>query len=149
MSRLEKEIKTIPGIDIKVNTIIISVLSGFEDFSNAKKVTSFLGICPKESGSSVRGRRKISKGGNGTIRKILYFPTMNAIQHNKKIRDVYNRLIENHKLKKVALITPMRKLLLIAHAVYKNRVKFLNNADEKIIGMERFMLDNCLLQLQA
>jgi hypothetical protein len=56
---------------------------------------------------------------------------MNAIQNNKKIRDVYNRLIENHKPKKVALIAAMRKLLLIAHVVYKNKAEFLDNADEK------------------
>jgi transposase len=106
--------------------------------TNRAQITALVRLDPtrKESGTSVRGRRKISKSGNRNIRKILYFPTMNAIQNNKKIRDVYNRLIENHKLKKVALVATMRKLFLIAHAVYKNRVKFLNNADEKIIRME-------------
>jgi hypothetical protein len=34
------------------------------------------------------------------------------------------RLIENHKPKKLALIAAMRKLVLIAHAVYKNKVEF-------------------------
>lgn len=113
----------------------IALLYLFKNYkdTNRAQITALVGLDPtrKESVTSVRGRRKISKSGNKTIRKILYFPTMNAIQNNKKIRGVYNRLIENHKPKKVALIAAMRKLLLIAHAVYKNKVEFLDNADEK------------------
>jgi len=70
------------------------------------------------------GKRKISKSGNGTVRKILYFPTLAVINYNKRIKTVYKRLINNHKSKKVALIAAMRKLLLIAHAIYKNKVEF-------------------------
>ncbi|NIA23704.1 MAG: hypothetical protein GWP03_06065 [Proteobacteria bacterium] len=55
------------------------------------------------------------------MRKILYFPTMCAIQYNKRIGKFYNRLVENHKPKKVALIAAMRKLVLIAHAIYKSK----------------------------
>jgi len=33
-------------------------------------------------------------------------------------------LLENHKLKKVALIATVKKMVLIAHAVYVNKVPF-------------------------
>ena len=81
-------------------------------------------LVKKESGTSISGRRKISKSGNRTVRKILYFPTLAAISYNKRIKAVYESLINNHKSKKVALIAAMRKLVLIAHAVYKNKVEF-------------------------
>lgn len=42
-----KLLKTIPGIGTKTNAAIISILSSFENFPSAKKVTSFLGISPK------------------------------------------------------------------------------------------------------
>jgi len=58
------------------------------------------------------------------VRKILYFPTLNAIIHNERVKAVYERLIKNHKPKKLALIAAMRKLVLIAHAIYKNKVGF-------------------------
>lgn len=106
----------------------VSLLYLFKNYKNTNRsqITALTGLDPtrKESGSSVRGRRKISKGGNGTIRKILYFPTMNAIQHNKQIKLFYNRLVENHKPKKLALIAAMRKLLLTAHAVYMSKKPF-------------------------
>ena len=78
----------------------------------------------KESGTSISGGRKISKSGNGTVRKILYFPTLAAISYNKRIKAIYERLINNHKSKKVVIIAAMRKLVLIAHAIYKNKVEF-------------------------
>jgi len=110
----------------------ISLLYLFKNYKNTNRsqITALIGLDPikKESGSSVRGRRKISKGGNGIVRKIFYFPTMNAIQHNKQIKSFYNRLVENHKPKKVALIAAMRKLLLIAHAVYTSKKPFYEQA---------------------
>lgn len=58
------------------------------------------------------------------VRKVLYFPTLSAIQHNSKIRTFYERLVANHKPKKLAVIASMRKLVLIARAVYKNKTPY-------------------------
>jgi transposase len=139
MSRLEKEIKgilakefsdrykllkTIPGIGIKMNAIIISVLSGFEDFSNAKKVTSFLGICPKESGSSVKGKGSISKKGNSYIRKTLFMCTLSAIRFNKPCRDLYERLKAKGKVWKQIAIAVANKLIRQAFGVLRSGLAF-------------------------
>jgi len=106
----------------------LSLLMFFRTYKDTSRseITALAGLDPTriESGISVRGRRKISKGGNGTVRKILYFPVLNCIQHNRKIRIFYERLIMNHKVKKLAVIAAMRKLLLIAHAVYKSKIPY-------------------------
>ena len=116
---------TIPGIG-KVSAISLLYLFKNYEHTNRSQITALVGLDPtrKESGTSVSSRSKISKSGSGVVRKILYFPTMSAIKYNKKIRVFYNRLIENHKPKKLALIAAMRKLVLIAHAIYKNKVEF-------------------------
>ena len=116
---------TIPGIG-KISAIaLLYLFKNYKD-TNRSQITALVGLDPtrKESGTSISGRRKISKSGNGTVRKILYFPTLTAINYNKRIKTVYERLINNHKSKKVALIAAMRKLVLIAHAIYKNKVAF-------------------------
>lgn len=116
---------TIPSIG-KVSAIaLLYLFKNYKD-TNRSQITALVGLDPtrKESGTSISGRRKISKSGNGIVRKILYFPTLNAIRYNKKIKTVYERLVENHKHKKLALIAAMRKLVLIAHAIYKNKVGF-------------------------
>jgi transposase len=105
---------TIPGIG-KVSAIsLLYLFKNYKD-TNRSQITALVGIDPtrKESGTSISGRRKISKNGNGTVRKILYFPTLNAIIYNKRVKAVYERLINHHKPKKLALIAAMRKLVLI------------------------------------
>lgn len=58
------------------------------------------------------------------MRKCLYMPTLCCIKHNHKISVFYERLVLKHKPKKVAVIAAMRKLLLIAHAIYKNKTVY-------------------------
>ena len=58
------------------------------------------------------------------MRKSLYMPTLVSIQHNHKIKVFYERLVSKHKPKKAAIIASMRKLLLVAHAIYKNKTVY-------------------------
>jgi transposase len=125
ISRDYENLLTIPGIG---KICAITLLAFFRTYGETKRseITALVGLDPtrKESGTSVNGRRKISKGGNKRVRKVLYFPTLSAIQHNSKIRTFYERLVANHKPKKLAVIASMRKLVLIAHAVYKNKTPY-------------------------
>jgi transposase len=124
---------TIPGIGEKSAIALIYLFTKYKN-TNRSEITALTGLDPtrKESGISVRGSRRISKSGSRTVRKILYIATMNAIQHNETIKAFYDRLVnEKHKLKKVALIASMRKLLLIAHAVYKNNTAYMNYYKDK------------------
>lgn len=116
---------TIKGIGRVSAISLLALFKTYRDTSR-NEITALAGLDPTrtESGTSVRGRRKISKGGSSTVRKILYFPALNCIQHNKRVRVFYERLIGNHKPKKLAVIAVMRKLLLVAHAVYTSGVPY-------------------------
>ena len=106
----------------------ISLLVLFHTYpsTNRKQITALIGLDPiqKQSGTSVQGRSRISKNGNQMMRKCLYMPTLVSIQYNHKIKVFYERLVLKHKPKKVAVIACMRKLLLIAHAIYKNKTVY-------------------------
>ena len=94
--------------------------------TNRKQITALIGLDPvqRQSGTSVHGRSRISKHGNQVMRKCLYMPTLVSIRYNQKIKVFYDRLVSKHKPKKVAVIACMRKLLLIAHAIYKNKTVY-------------------------
>jgi transposase len=47
---------------------------------------------------------------------------LSAIQHNRRIRSFYDRLVERGKAKKKALVACMRKLLVIPLASVKNQI---------------------------
>jgi len=55
-------LKSIPRIGLKTALFLIVITDGFDKFENASQLCSYVGITPtiRESGSSVRGRSRIS-----------------------------------------------------------------------------------------
>jgi len=93
-NKIEK-ITTIPGVGILTATIILAETNGFELIKNKKQLTSYAGldIKEKQSGTSVKGKPKISKKGNKSIRKAMHFQALSAIRHDENFRGVYARLV--------------------------------------------------------
>ena len=58
------------------------------------------------------------------MRAKLWMPVLAAIQHNPWIRAYYTGLIARGKLKKVAIVAAMRKLLIAVYAVATTRRPF-------------------------
>jgi transposase len=120
-----QRLMTISGIGEKLAFSLLALFRHYQG-TNRAQITALVGFDPiyKESGTSVKGKIKISKNGNRHIRKMLYLPTLCAIKNNKRISLFYQHLLDNHKPKKVAVIAAMRKLLLVAHAVYENKTEY-------------------------
>jgi transposase len=110
---------SMPGIG---TITAIAFIHFFKKYPNANRseIVALAGLDPKqkESGSSVKGKAKISKSGNPLLRKILYFSCMSESRYNDRIEIFYQRLKENHKIPKIALVACMKKMLLIAHQLY-------------------------------
>jgi len=115
-------LKSIPGIGTKTALFLIVITDGFSKFENASQLCSYAGITPtiRESGSSVRGRSRISKVGNRKLRNLLFLCSFNACKHNKACRAIYERIINKGKSKKLALIAVTNKLLKQCFAIAKS-----------------------------
>lgn len=89
---------------------------------NRRQICALVGVAPyaNESGQ-MRGRRRIS-GGRFQVRRALYMATLTAVRHNAPIRAFYDRLVAAGKLKKVALIACMRKLVTHLNAIARDRL---------------------------
>ncbi|KSA13411.1 Transposase IS116/IS110/IS902 family protein [Maribacter dokdonensis DSW-8] len=113
---------SIPGIGQKTALFLIVVTDGFNKFENAAQLCSYVGITPtiRESGSSVRGRARISKVGNRKLRNLLFLCSFNACKHNRACREVYERIVNRGKSKKLALIAVANKLLKQSFAIAKS-----------------------------
>jgi transposase len=120
-----QRLSTIPGIGEKAAIALLTLFKTYQG-TNRAQITALTGLDPvkRESGTSVKGKVKISKNGKGIYRKILYLPTLCATVHNQKIKIFYQRLLANHKSKKLAVIASMRKILLIAHAMYRDKTEY-------------------------
>lgn len=89
-----------------------------------KEISALAGLAPfnKDSGQ-IRGQRKI-QGGRTQVRAALYMAVLSAKKFNPKIKTFYDRLLAKGKLKKVALIACMRKLLIIMNAILRDRTQW-------------------------
>jgi len=106
------------------NIAAIVLLHLFIKYPNAnqRQIVSLTGLDPivRESGTSVRGKDRISKAGARIYRGSLFMAVMTATRFNKQMKLFYERLKENGKHTTVAQIAVMRKLVIIAHSLYKN-----------------------------
>lgn len=123
---LLSNLKSIKGIGERTATALIITTNGFNNFNSSKQLASYFGIAPteKSSGTSINGKRKISKMGNPLIRKKLYMCSLQASRYNSSCVKLYKRLINKGKAKKLALIAVANKLLKIAFAIAKSGLPY-------------------------
>jgi len=117
---------SIPGLGAQSAAVLLAEIPDFRVFTHNKQITAFVGLNPQEhtSGSSVRGRTRISKVGNARARAVLYMCALSARRHNPTLRAFADRLKDSGKQPKVVLVAVARKLLVIAYGVLKTQRPF-------------------------
>lgn len=104
-------LETIPGVGPRVATHMTTLFAG-RTFDSAEQLAAYLGLVPVEwqSGTSVRGRPRMSKAGPAHLRKVLYMPAVVARRCNPHIKALNERLLAKGKSKMAAIGAAMRKL---------------------------------------
>lgn len=127
-------LKSIPGMGVKTALFLIVLTDGFAKFEKASQLCSYVGITPtiRQSGSSVRGKSRISKVGNRKLRNLLFLCAFSACKHNKACRELYERIVAKGKSKKLALIAVSNKLLKQAFAITKSGLPYDENFVSKL-----------------
>ena len=112
---------SIKGIG-KIAAIVLIYLFIRYPNANQRQITSLVGLDPimRESGTSIKGKNRISKAGGRLYRGTLFMAAMVATKHNKNLKLFYDRLKENKKHTTVAQIAVMRKLVIISHSLFKS-----------------------------
>lgn len=120
-TRVEK-LLTIKGVGLITIATILAETFGFAQTINAKQLASYAGydVVQRESGTSIKGKTRISKKGNRYIRNALYFPAMVACRYNPLLKENYIRIIQKKPSKMVGQVAIQRKLLLLIYSLWKN-----------------------------
>jgi len=136
-----KNITSIKGIAEKSGIILLYLFLKYPNASR-QQITALCGLDPvqRSSGTSVQHKERISKQGLSLVRAILYMPTLNTIVYNAEMKLIYDRLVERGKPKMLAQMAVMRKVILLAHSLYKNNQeydgeKYLNFTQIKEVDM--------------
>ena len=113
---------SIKGVGMLTALIIVSETNGFELIENKAQLVSYAGydVVERQSGSSIRGKTRISKKGNSHIRRALHYPALSAVRYEGNLQDLYERVTErNPKVKMIGLVAVQRKLLVLIYTLFK------------------------------
>lgn len=118
--RIDK-ICQVKGLGLLTVATVIAETGGFVLFTSRSQLVSYAGydVVQRESGSSVKGKTRISKKGNKYIRRALHFPAISAAKYEPHFMQLYDRLFDRNKIKMKALVAVQRKLLLTIYALFK------------------------------
>ena len=120
---------SIPGVGRLTAATVLAETNGFELIRNKRQLTSYAGldVREKQSGTSIKGKPRISKKGNRHLRKAMHLPALAAIRHEKKFKAVFVRLVSKHGIKMKAAVAVQRKLLEMIYTVYSKNTAFDKN----------------------
>lgn len=102
--------------------------------ANQRQITSLTGLNPvyRQSGTSLQSLYKVSKSGSIFYRGTLFMGVMTAIRYDENFKTFYNRLKANGKHTTQAQIAVMRKIIIVAHSLYKNDTQYV----KKVVNIE-------------
>jgi transposase len=126
---------SVPGVG-KITALNMIVTTGeFERISSAKSFACHSGVAPFEysSGSSVRGRTRVSKLANMGMKKLLHLAALSAIQCNEEIKSYYLRKVSQGKNKMSVLNAVRNKLITRVFVCIKQQRKYEKNFQHSLV----------------
>ncbi len=145
INKIEKEIRGIMASDTEIQTLfnlatsvkgiglisatyMIVLTNCFTEFKTWRKFACYAGSAPFEhqSGTSVRGKTRISHYANKQMKTILTNAAMSAIQYNTEIRRYYQKRLKEGKHKKIIINIIRNKLISRVFAVIRRGTPYLN-----------------------
>ena len=120
---------SLPGVGLLTAATIIGETNGFDLIRNKRQLTSYAGLDVKEkqSGTSVKGKPRISKKGNKHLRKAMHMPALAAIRHDERYKAIFARLVSKHGIKMKAAVAVQRKLLEMMYTIFKTNKPYDKN----------------------
>ena len=124
--RQRELLDSIPGIGETTAAASPAEVPDIKQYKSARRVAAFAGLAPRErqSGSSARGRVRLSKIGNARLRKALYFPAVTALRCGPFFQSWAEGLRARGKSKMAVIGAAMRKLIHLAYGVLKTGKPF-------------------------
>jgi len=128
LHEIYKLITSVKGVGTQTALFLIAFTNGFTKFKNARKFGSFCGIAPfpNRSGTSVRGKTKVSHLANKRIKSLLDMCAKSAIQNSLEMKIFYQRRIQQGKNKMSTINIVRNKLLARIFAVVQRGTPYVD-----------------------
>jgi transposase len=129
-------VTSIPGVGHLTVAIVLGESNGFNLVKNKKQLVGYsgMGVKEKQSGTSVKGKPRISKKGNRHLRKAMHMPSLTAIRIDDHFKSIFVRLVSKHGIKMKALVAVQRKILELIFILWNTNTKYDKDYFKKIIS---------------
>ena len=122
-------LQSIKGVGKVLSTATIIKTQNFTRFSTARKFACFCGTAPFEhsSGTSIRGKTKVSHLADKQMKTLLDLSAKSAIQYDKELHLYYLKRTESGKSKMSTINIIRNKIIYRMFAVIKRQTPFIEN----------------------
>lgn len=121
-------IKSVKGIGVLISAVIIAITHNFQKFINARQFACYSGIAPfpNRSGTSWKGKTKVSHIANKYIKSLLSNAARSAIVHDKELKRYYERKRAEGKEYGTVINAVKNKLVHRVFAVFNRQTPYVN-----------------------
>lgn len=123
VAKLVEGITLIKGVGALTVAIILAETNGFALFKNIPQLISFAGydVVENQSGNHI-GKTRISKKGNGHIRRCLHMPALGVIRYQQSpFIQLFDRTLQRHGIKMKSYVAVQKKLLVLIYVMWKKK----------------------------
>jgi len=119
-------VTSVTGIGLATATEIILATDEFKAISDPKKLACHAGVAPFEyrSGTSVRGKTRVSRHARKRLKSLLHMAAMSAIRSKGDLQDYYLRKVAQGKNRMLVLNAVRNKLVHRICAVVRRGEKY-------------------------
>jgi transposase len=123
LSKTSELLRSIKGVGWITAAYMIGCTENFKRFSNARKFNCYAGLAPfkHESGSSIKGKTRLSHLANKQAKALLNLAASSAIQYNPEMKAYYQKRVAEGKRKMSCLNIIRSKLVARMFAVIKRQ----------------------------
>ena len=124
-----KLLLTIKGIGPITAAYMLACTDNFSRFANSRKFSCYAGLAPFEhsSGSSIRGKQRVSHYANKKAKCLLNLSALVAVRFNPELKVYYEKRVAEGKNKMSVLNIIRNKLVDRMFAVIKRQTPYLEN----------------------
>jgi len=104
---------SIPGVGMQLTVCLLVTTGAFTLFKTSRKLACFAGVAPfpYQSGTSIRGRNKVSHLADKELKSLLHMASLNAVRADNQLKLYYQRKKAEGKNALLVLNTVRNKLL--------------------------------------
>lgn len=128
LSKSFQLVSSIKGVGMVLGVAMIICTNNFKTFQTWRQFACYAGIAPFEhqSGTSFRGRTRVSSLGNRQIKTLLHQSALTAIQHNTEMKQYYQRRVEEGCNKMATINIVRNKIVSRIFAVAKRQTPYVD-----------------------